>query len=386
MPYIKEAISNLEKYGDANIYAMLPHKLDEFVRTYSLIITDYFGKQNRNLANTTVIVVPETHKKCGRCKKYKHARNEFFHSKSDTDDGFMHLCKDCANELLKEYYRKYKDIRESMILLSQKLDIYVDVPLLDRFVNRFDSEEGKEEFRYNKFFGNYLSELYLMISSGEIPEDKCMFANSAFGGIPFKCVEEPMDVQPIYNDKIVNEDTTPQDKEEQTRIQKLSKKWGIDDKKDLNFLENRFKELEEEYDLSGLNTQMLVKQLCFEELKLLQIRKGGGDSKKSLDSMRALMADLNLTPKKAKTFNSSSFDSLGSAIKVFEKHKPIINKDPTFEDVDKIERFRDSMVGALQRTLQQDSEYVKKFEENYKDYSVDITAGIDGDDEDGNDV
>lgn len=380
LPYIKEAIANLEEYGDPNVYAMLPRELDEFVRTYALIITDYFGKFNRNLQNTTVMVVPETHKKCGKCKKYKHAKNEFYQSKSDTDDGFMHICKDCANALLKEYYRKFKDIRESMILLSQKLDVYVDAPLLNRFVERFDTEEGKEEFKNNKFFGNYLSELHLMMATDEIDDENNMFANSAFGGVPFKCVAESPNAETIYDDKFAEEDDNSDDEFDNSEYRKLCKKWGIDDKHDLKILENRLKELDEQFDLSGLNTQMLVKQLCLEELKLTKLRQANGNTKDSLKAMRELMSDLNLTPKKAKALTSSSFDSLGSAIKVFEKHKPFFTKDESLSDVDGMKKYRDSMVGALARTRQENSEYIKKFEENYKEHSVDILEEIDNDD------
>ena len=385
LPYIKEAIENLEKYGDKNIYSVLPKELDKFISDYSLIITEYFGQRDAKLKNKAVVVAPETYKRCDRCLKYKDIASAYYENTTHNGDGHVHICIDCANKMLKEYYLLHGDIRESIILLSQKLDLYVETTILDRYVEYFDTPQGKETFNAGTYFEKYLFEIRTYIQNHNMQSEEIGFANTLLGGIPFKGINKFSANITVYDDTLVAMDEQEDDTEETKGYKKLIKKWGIEDRKDLRFLENRYQELDDEYDLSGLSTQMLVKQLCFEELRLTQIRKEGGDSKKNIDSMRALMADLALTPKKVKRGESSAFASFSSAIKAFETEQPIIGINPAFKDVDKITNITDSMIGALSRTLNLDNTYVRKFKENYDEYTVDLTEDV-YDDEDTDDI
>ena len=108
------------------------------------------------------------------------------------------------------------------------------------------------------------------------------------------------------------------------------------------------------------------------------------------------MKDAELTPKKqaANSSSDAQFTSLGEFIKAAETRGPIITKNKAFKDVDSFEKFWRSVAGAISRTLCKDSEYVKDFEENYKDYTVDFVSAakteesapvIEGGEEDGKD-
>lgn len=373
LPNIKKAIESLEKYSDINVYEVLPKELDSFIRDYDLIITDYYYKSKGELGNKTVVVIPEGYIRCGKCGKYK-SINDFFTSTSDVGGGYMMVCKDCANKMLKHYYSETKDIREALILFSQKMDLYIHTPTLNKYVKRFETLEGKEEYKNNEFLGLYLHDIQIDIKADNITDKNLCFSNTHLGGVPFKNVRQLEYVEPIYHEKVVDSEEGIDEDEEMTeyRYKKLRRKWGVEDKADLKFLENSYKELEEQYDLTGLNSQMLVKQLCFEELNLSRIRKTEGNADKALKAFRDLMSDLNLTPKKEKATTTGNFESLGSLIQAAEKEKPFINVNPAFEDVDGIKRMRDSMIGAKDRTLQRETEFVKKFEENYAEYSVDL--------------
>mgnify|MGYP007080087044 CR=1 FL=1 len=384
LPYIKKAIENFETYGDKHVYSVLPKELDKFNSEYALIISEYFGKGNPKLRSTPVVVFPETYKRCDRCLKYKDMRSNFYESTLHIGDGYVSVCIDCANKMLNEYYLASGDIRESIMLLSQKLDLYVETAILDRYTEFFDTVQGKECFTAGTFFEKYLSDIRVYIQHNNLQKEELGFANTFFGGVPFKNLNKYNANLSVYEDTLVSMEEVEEDSEEVKGYKKLIKKWGIEDRKDLRFLENRYQELDEEYDLSGLSTQMLVKQLCFEELKLTQIRKESGDSKKNIDSMRALMADLALTPKKVKKGESSAFASFSNAIKAFETEQPIIGVNPAFKDVDDINKIKESMIGALSRTLNLDNEYIKKFKEHYAPYSVDLTE--DDYDEDTDDI
>ena len=374
LPNIKKAIESLEKFSDVNIYEVLPKELDSFIRDYNLIITDYYCRNKGELGTRTVIVVPEGYIRCMKCGDYKNPKDEFYTSKSDIGEGYLPVCKKCATKMFREFYKETNDIKEALILISQKLDIYVHVPTLNNYVQKFETLEGKEAYKDGTFFGLYLNDLSIDMKKDGITDEPIGFANSNLCGIPFKKTKKVITYGRVYDDVVTTDEKAKENVKEMTDYEyyKLRKKWGIEDKQDLRFLENSYSNLEEQYDLSGLNSQMLVKQLCFEELNLHKIRKSEGNAEKALKTYRDLMNDLNLTPKKEKKTKSGSFDSLGSLIQAIEKEKPFINTNPAFEDVDNIKRMRDSMIGAKDRTLQRETEYVKKFEENYADYSVDI--------------
>lgn len=85
------------------------------------------------------------------------------------------------------------------------------------------------------------------------------------------------------------------------------------------------------------------------------------------------MKDGDFTPKKQNSQAShSQFSSMGDFIRYAEKNRPIINKDPEFEDVDGIQKIWRSIAGAISRTIGKNTEYVRDLEENYKEYTADI--------------
>ena len=96
------------------------------------------------------------------------------------------------------------------------------------------------------------------------------------------------------------------------------------------------------------------------------------------------MKQLELTPKQqAKNSTGTGFSSLGDFIKEVERTKPIINRDPRFEDVDGINKIKVAMAGALARTLGKENQYSRAFEKIYKQYSSDILSTSSYDEDDG---
>ena len=381
LPRIKEAIENIEKYGDINIYSMLPKDLDEFIRDYHLIITDYFGRTKKDLLNTTIFVVPENYKKCNKCKKYKNTTN-FYTSNSDISDGYTSICRDCANELFKKYFRDFKNIKETLLVMAQKLDMFVYEPIFSKFVQRYDTEEGKQEVINGTFLGNYIGENTIFLRNDNVNEEYNSFSNTYLGGIPFKDSQKLTTVKPIYDEKtILSQDNIQVDQEDDdltdSQIKKLKRKWGLDNKDELIYIQMCEDNWYNNYEVTGSNREVLVEQMCYEQLEIWKLRKTNADATKRLKNLTQLMEKANLTPKKTKLEDiSSMFSSMAETIKTFEKTKPIINKDITFEDVDRITRIENSMSGALHRTLGIESEYVKEFEENYKEHTVDMEGAV----------
>lgn len=385
LPNMEEAINNLKLYGDSSIYSVLPKDLDDFIRDYHLIITEYFGKTKKDLSDTSLFVVPQNYRKCSRCGKYKSSRY-FYSSTSDISDGYTSVCKDCANELLTIYYKKFNgDFKEALFVLLQKLDLFIYQPVLKEYLEFFKTEDGKLSFVQNTFLGNMLADNYLQMKSANISDPYIGFSNIYLNGIPFKCSEKYTFVEPVYNEKLINsknneENLLDEDDIPDSKWVKLERKWGLSDRDELRYIQSCEDRWYSNYEVKGSNRELLVNQICYEELNLWRLRRkntstSSTESNKIWKNLKEMMSEANLTPKKSENETmSNKFSSIAEAIKIFEKEKAFVNKDPFFVDVDNIRKIEDSMSGALHRTLGLSSEYISKFEENYKEHKVDIVG------------
>ena len=390
---IREAVNNAINYGDSRVFRKLPEELKKHIEDYLIPSQEYFGERKRSIAGQPVYIIPETFSYCTKCGKYKE-KDLFYFTNSDTCNGISHICKECSNNLFKEYIKKYKDIKECLILISQKLDLYVYEPVLTKYINYYNTPEGKEDIRNSLFLGKYIGDLGIQIHFNSGFEEYS-FADSNFEGIPFKCVVNYAAVPPIYDDKLVpindvesndTEDSNSyldDDKEmSQYHINKLEYKFGKYAPYELKWLEKRYIEWDEAYDISALNTKKLIVQMCCDELAIVRLREKGADVTKLWKGFMETMKNLNLTPKQqAKDAKSNGFSSLSEYIKEVEKRKPFINKDPQFNDVDNIQKIIISISGAIARTLGRKNKYSDAFEEIYSEYTSSLLT-IDSGEED----
>ena len=375
---IQVAVNNMIKYGDSKVYRFLPRELDDEMRSYGLAAQEYFGKKIAEARGSYVYCVPMDFKRCNRCKKYKDY-TDFYTSTSDVSDGKFPICKDCTTIMFNEYMKKYKDVKEVIILMSQKFDIMVYEPTLKNFVNKFNTVEGKKDFLEGTFFGNYLSNLNLDVNLGGLEIVDSDFSKSYLGGIPFKGMAYQFNIPPIYNDKIISEGDDDYDDTEMSlsarQILKLKRTWGDFNLEELKWLEEKHEEWHTNYDIQGKNRELLVQQLCLEELMLFKGRQIGADVSKHLKNIQEMMKNSDLTPKKTSaTSATSEFASLGDFIKHVEKTKPFIVKDKSFTDIDGIQKIWKSIAGAIARTLGKDNEYTDTCKEVYKEHTVDLLS------------
>ena len=377
---IKEAVDNMIAYGDPNVYRVLPKELDKKMRDYGMVAQEYFGKKGPSKDTTPVFIVPETYKQCNVCLKFKPQRStagmNFYTSYSDTSNGLTSICCDCAKKLFSKYLKEH-GIREALVIMSQKLDIVVISEVLEQYVEFYNTAEGKKSVLDGVFFSDYYQATLLSFSE-EQKKDDLSFCKSNLHGEPFRDVIPTFDLAPIYDDITVKKSKGADDDDELARkypsLSKLKQKWGSFEKADLYWLEDKYNEWYEKCEIDGLSREKLVIQLCYEELSIVRTREKGGNVKDKVRSFQTLMKDAELTPKKQSISGSSEsqFTSLGEFIKAAEVKGPIISKNKAFKDADSFERLWKSIAGAISRTLGRDNEYVRDFEENYKDYTVDF--------------
>lgn len=377
---VREIIDNMIKYGDPSVFKILPKEIDDKVKEYGLEIQQYFGKKSVTDLGSDVYIVPTTYKYCSKCGKYKSMERDFYQTGSDTSgDGYAHICKDCLKNLFNEYYKAYKDIREVLVLICMKIDVIVYQETLDEYTRYFNTEAGKNEFLNGSFLGNFLSDTKIALNSNGANMDTISFEYSNLNGIPFKCVKMKPKSRPIYTDKIVDSN---EDVKKPIKIDSRHK-WGDLDPEDIEWLETEYAEWDAQYEVKDKSQETILEQICLELLDIYHKRSDGGDTSKNLATMQKLLDTGRLSPKTIETNSETKgFTSIGQFIQYVETTRPIINKDPDFEDVDGIEKIVKSIAGAINRTLGNDDPTVQEFEDYYKDYTIDMSVVDGGYDED----
>lgn len=371
---IQEAVNNMIKYKDTKIFKVLPKNLDETIKVYGMFAQEYFGKKNKELDGLPVYIIPTSYRQCNCCNTFQQPEN-FYKSKSNMYSGRLPICINCCTKMFEQYMKQYNDIREVLILMCQKLDYLVYEPVITQFVNYYNSADGKQEFIKHTFFSNFISELLVKLYLNQIPDEDCTFAKSNLNGIPFKNIAQTYNMPIIYNDKIITDEQESENTLSSKRIKKLKREWGDYNVDDLLWLEEKKEEWYNDYDIQGKAREVLVQQICLEELQIYNGRQQKKDVSKQIANLQNMMKTSELTPKQQSTLDKKGqWGSLGELIKFAEKEKPIINKNSDFVDVDGIERIWKSITGAISRTAGIQNEYVKEFEDNYKEYSVNMNV------------
>lgn len=369
--YAQDIFKNIENNEDSNIFLVDSSDIDKKIEQYGFANKTEFVDEFNKLLKSKVFIVPVDYMYCTHCGKYKE-KSSFFNLSNEVHKKGIPICRECANKMFKYYADMYKDARETIIIFSSYLNIIVVSSLLDKFAGGLQQDRSNVMCDIPGFVEAYIDEVISECDKLKIPKNQRNFHDTNFSGIPFKVVE-PSFSEPIYNDKFVAQEEEAEEAVLSKKMMKLKEKWGDYLEEDLLWLEGTYKDWYDKCDISGISRDKLVRQLCFEELSINKARENGENVKDKIKSFRELMKDGDFTPKKQNSQAShSQFSSMGDFIRYAEKNRPIINKDPDFEDVDGIQKIWRSIAGAISRTIGKNTEYVKDLEDNYKEYTADI--------------
>ena len=387
---VRRAIQNMIDYGDARVFKYIPEEVKKEIELYGMAAQEHYELVLSNTTAGHVYVIPENYRMCCKCGKFRHPKY-FYKSTSDAYNGRLPICSECISELFIEYLKKYKDIREVLILMSHKLDAYVYEPVLEKYTRWYEEQDGKEAVVNGGFFSKYYMDLLLQKHLN--PDLKNFsFEHSKFEGVPFKCVTTYSIVPQIYNDRFASDDEADDFDDDDFAqddkplsdyaTKRLKDKFGNYPPNDLRWLERRYREWENEYDITELNKKKLITQMCCDELTIVRGRERGEDVSKLWKTFMDTMKTSSLTPKQQdKNSTSNGFGSLSELISAAEKRGPIVERAKEFNDVDGVNRFIVAISGAIARTLGKKNEYTEAFEQIYEDYTSNVLTLDDNDDE-----
>lgn len=375
-------LQSIKKFGDPNVYETLPSELNERLSTYGQAIQEYYSQFSSTINNREVVVMPDSYEKCRMCHKYKSKNTFTKFTDSETGQEICSLiCKDCANQILLNHYKKTNDLLESVMITCQKADILLlkeAVELLQKSIDG-DTNLGFVEIKESSYFSEYVRILNNYFHNQSIPIKERTFEYTNFGGIPFKTIQRTFVCNSIYNDKfeIIGDDDTSDEIEElnnnKKKLKKLRNKWGNFPPEDLLYLENAWNQWYETSEVpTGRSGETMVNQLCYMELDIYKKQMNGDDIAKIAGNYRKYLKDCGITGKKKKV---KTDEDLGSMIKKWESIYPIrdiVEIDPKYKDIDGIDRITNAFIANIKRTQRLQDKSIQKFEEDYKDYSVDF--------------
>lgn len=302
---------------------------------------------------------------CRRCQTLK-TSDKFYEAMNPSLDtnGYMSVCRDCCNEIYDEYFNEIHDIEKSIFLTCEDLDIRFSKEAIISTKSHVDSFKSKGR-NIGKIFGIYKSKLS---STGK-----------SNGMTNFRFKDSNESLEDVQDDKVKNKltirnlDTDYEN--ESIEIIYLKDKWGNEIPiESLIWLEQKYNEWYDNYDIQGKAMELLIEQLCFEEFFMYQERQKGQDVSKRLKNVQDMMKSSKLSPRQETASEQAEFQTISEFIKKVEQTKPFVKKNSEFEDVDSFNKMWKSVAGAISRTNGKPDENTEVFNEFFKDSTMDLSG------------
>ena len=187
----------------------------------------------------------------------------------------------------------------------------------------------------------------------------------------------------LKNNRLINknykESDTPQNNKELCNDEEISKKWGVSNMNDVEFLENEYHEWETSYEINSKAMIDSVKQLCLVELDIRKARKN--NDVQSLDKLlrikSQILGDANLKPVQETGNAVNEQVTIGTLIKKFEQDRPI-PEDTAPDWVDNLQKW---IVGQLARMEGLTSDCSEDFNKELDKYGIDVDTIIESGEE-----
>ena len=151
-------------------------------------------------------------------------------------------------------------------------------------------------------------------------------------------------------------------------------KWGAFPDEKLIRLEREYLDWSDKlgdyiYDKS---TDLIVKQVCQQTVEIEDKRLLGEKVKDDVNTLQALLNSSGLIEKTRD--KSAETTKIGMTIREIENLRPLAKTTKELEDVDKYGELLDTFIGGISRTMGKENIFTQRFDEIYKDYTINLDA------------
>ena len=292
----------------------------------------------------------EIYYKCTRCgKEYNKQELNFSKSKSDlymSNDGYLHICKTCVNEIFDYYLRIFEGNKMKAIKrICEMFDFYYDSGIANKTAESLAQTsvilDYFKRMNFCKTGTTYMDNVISLAVKGDIIET----------------LED------------ISDESKMQAQEKSIRFFGT----GFSDD-DYIFLQDQYDDWVARHECSTKAQEELFKQICFAQLDILHLKRrdaGSNDIAKAIKSFQDLLDSADLKPKQNKENTFSDEQTFGTLIKKWENEDPIPEPDPEWKDVDGIVRYiHIYFLGHLCRMMGIENSYSKMYDEEMDRYRV----------------
>jgi hypothetical protein len=291
--------------------------------------------RSRRIKNqvTTNTGMEVTESFCRVCMKMLPAR--MFYPTFDPDidrNGLMSICRESINEMFEKFLQSANgSFQKATLRMCQILNIKYDESAIDAAMRQIESKG----YDNSKFFGLYKAKL--VVTNRSSVTESASDLDLTY--------QNPVSIV-VHQEKLKDGEFEGSDE--------LKKFWGVDDKSDIEFLENEFANFKRSHKADTYSEIVLLKEVCFKLLEIHQDRKMGSLKDSSLKSLQEIMKSLAISPNMANAASGGkSQDSFGMWIKDIENLTPAewIKDKSISRDVDDIEAYGEKFITSPLRAL-----------------------------------
>lgn len=300
---------------------------------------------------------PEEKCYCRRCRRtiaganFYAATNKFI----DTNDK-MSICKDCCTDIYNWFYKIHKTVDTALFYTCQEIDLRYEPEIVEATKTRIASiqEKGNDAEAVVGYYKSNLS------STGKdnFGYTEFQFKDSSV----LKLSGEKAPVQ--YNP----------DEYESIEISYLRNRWGNMQIDELQWLEQKWEEWAQGFEIDSKNRTLIVEQIVFEEFYIFQERSQGKDVSKRLKNIKDLMSMGNLQPKQESASETAEFNSFPVMIAHVEQNRPCYVENHQLKDVDDMEKNMKILEGLIARSAGNPNPNTNIFEKEYTPETMDLSA------------
>lgn len=282
--------------------------------------------------------------------------------------GKIPYCKDCIKSIYEYYLKKYKEMNMAMYYMCRKIDIPYIHSAYTGAVENINNPNSKIQGD-SAIVQAYMKNLAFSEQNGWGYTFDDSVGEDQIDGLTSYDVYTKVK----KNKKIVG---TPENNDMYEIMEYdtayLQNKWGIYTNDELAYLESEYLDWQDKLggQIDEKSIDVIVKQICYQTLDINTDRSNGADVNKKVETLTKLMNNAGLIEKQKSNTNTTR--TLGQRIEDIERFRPVKEVDPELSDVDNVKVLLDAFVGCMARTLNKRNDFTSRFENEFKEYSIDM--------------
>lgn len=232
---MEKLIKEIKKYGNVETYKIVPKEFAADIEKYQDELK-FIGARGQERGIDEILktkkgereflMIPAHTFFCVKCGGYRDT-NMYFESADNTVNGNLHICKDCLQQMCKDFYKEYKDYEHTLLMMCLYTNFIFIQDVADKAIKNLKGNKDNVGMLYAYYRAEYNFGTYGTREKG-LRESKNTFEYSNFEGNIFKFVNISDKVPVCYfeDQNITEKPTVKVTTKNGSITNAMKKKWG----------------------------------------------------------------------------------------------------------------------------------------------------------------